>query len=92
MKRTLYLCRCGSLQHSFVVTADLTDVMLEVHLSPLPFWQRVGNAIRYVFGGRSKYGDFEEILLSPIEALDLGDRLIEWSTGESVAFQPNDVF
>ena len=92
MKRTLYLCRCGSLQHSFVVTADELDMFLEIHLSPLPFWDRLGNAIRYVFGGRSKYGDFEEVILSPMEALDLGDRLVEWSTGESVAFTPNDVY
>ena len=92
MKRTLFVCRCGSLQHSFVVTADEIDIFLEIHLVPLPFWQRLGNAIRYIFGERSKYGDFEEILLSPYEALDLGDQLIEWSQGESIVFTPNDVY
>jgi hypothetical protein len=80
------------MQHSFVVTADLTDMFIEIHLSPLPFWQRVGNALRYIFGARSKYGDFEEIMLTPHEALDLGDSLVEWATGESVAFTPNDVY
>jgi hypothetical protein len=80
------------MQHSFVVSADEEDVFVEVHLAPLPFWKRVRNAVRYVFGGRSKYGDFEEILLDPSDALVLGDSLIEWAQGESVVFQPNDVF
>lgn len=92
MKRTLFLCRCGSLQHSFVVTADVDDLFLEIHLSPLPFWHRLKNAVRYVFGRRCEWGDFEEILLTPEMALDLGDKLVEWSQGESSVFQPNDVF
>jgi hypothetical protein len=80
------------MQHSFVVSADEEDLFIEVHLSPLPIWGRIKNAISYVFGKRSVYGDFEEVLLSPNDALDLGDRLIEWSQGESVVFTPNDVY
>jgi hypothetical protein len=92
MKRTLFLCQCGSLEHSFVVAADDHDLFFEVHLSPLPFWHRVIHAVRYVLGKRSPYGDFEEIILEPEDALDLGDKLTEWVTGESNVFQPNDVF
>ena len=92
MKRTLYICKCSSMQHSFVVSADEEDLFIEVHLSPLPIWGRIKNAISYIFGKRSVYGDFEEVLLSPNDALDLGDRLIEWSQGESVVFTPNDVY
>jgi hypothetical protein len=80
------------MQHSFVVSADEEDLFIEVHLSPLPIWGRIKNAISYIFGKRSVYGDFEEVLLSPNDALDLGDRLIEWSQGESVVFTPNDVY
>jgi hypothetical protein len=68
-------------------------VFIEVHLTPLPLWQRVKNAVRYVLGKRSKYGDFEEILLSPVDAVNLGDSLIEWAAqGGKVAFEPNDVY
>jgi hypothetical protein len=92
MKRTLYVCKCHSMQHSFVVSADEDDVFIEVHLTPLPFLQRVVNAVRYVFGGRSPYGDFEEILLSPVDSVNLGDSLIEWAAqGGKVAFCQNDV-
>ena len=92
MKRTLYLCRCGSIQHSFVIAADNEDLFLEIHLAPLPFWKRVAHAVQYLCGKRSVFGDFEEILLEPAEALELGDRLVEWASGNSNVFQPNDVF
>ena len=75
----------------FVVSADDEDFFLEVHLSPLPFWGRVRNAVRYVFGKRCKYGDFEEVVLSPASAVALGDTLIEWAQGEVTAFPQNDV-
>ena len=92
MKRTLFLCRCYSIEHSFVVSADGEDLFIEVHLSSVPFWSRVKNAVRYVLGRKSKWGDFEEVLLSPEQALDLGDKLVEWAQGESTVFQQNDVF
>jgi hypothetical protein len=92
MKRTLYTCKCFSLEHTLFVCADDEDLFIEVHLSPLPFWKRLGNAMRYVLGRRSPYGDFEEIILGPEDALDLGDKLTEWSSGESSVFQPNDVY
>ena len=92
MKRTLFICRCGSLQHSFVVAADDDDLFMEIHLSPLPFWRRVKNAARYILGKRSLYGDFEEILLSTTDALILGDALINWSSDGKLIFDNNDVY
>ena len=92
MKRTLFTCRCYSIEHSFVVSADEDDVFIEVHLAALPFWARLKHAISYVMGRKSKWGDFEEILLDPATALDLADNLLEWAQGESVVFTPNDVF
>jgi hypothetical protein len=92
VKRTLFICPCGSIEHSFVVSADENDAFLEIHLSPLPLWNRLRNAVGYLLGRRSQWGDFEEILLTPEMALDLGDRLIEWAQRENAVFQPNDVF
>jgi hypothetical protein len=91
MKRTLYTCRCESLEHILIISADEEDFFFGVHLAPLPFWGRVRNAVRYVFGKRCKYGDFEEIMLSPASAVALGDTLIEWAQGEVTAFPQNDV-
>ena len=80
------------MQHSFVVSADEEDFFIEIHLTPLSIWGRVKNAIRYVLGKRSVYGDFEEILLTPEMALDLGDKLVDWAGGQSSVFSPNDVY
>lgn len=91
MKRTLFVCKCFSIEHSFIVSGDDEDLFIEVHLASAPFWTRVKNAVNYVLGRKSKWGDFEEILLSPEQALELGDELVKWSGGESQAFQPNDV-
>jgi hypothetical protein len=91
MKRTLFTCRCYSIEHSFVVSADDDDLFIEVHLSSLPFLKRLWHALNYVIGRKSKWGDFEEVLLDPATALDLGDKVIEWAQGESRVFQPNDV-
>lgn len=91
MKRTLFTCRCGSLEHILVVSADDEDFFIEIHLAPAPWPERIVQAIRHVFGYRSKYGDFDEILLDPATAVDLADKLLEWAQGESVVFAPNDV-
>ena len=92
MKRTLFVCRCYSIEHSFIVSADEDDLFIEIHLAALPFWKRLWHAFNYVVGRKSKWGDFEEVLLSPETALDLGDKVVEWAKGESQVFQPNDVF
>ena len=76
----------------FVVTADRDEVFIEVHLAPAPWPQRVVRALRYVLGRRSKYGDFEEILLDPATAVALGDQLLRWAQGEYPEFQTNDVY
>ena len=80
------------MEHMFAVCADEEDMFFEVHLAPLPFFDRLKNAVRYIFGKRCKYGDFDEILFTPEMALDLGDKLVEWASGESSVFQPNDVY
>ncbi len=92
MKRTLYVCRCESIEHMLVVTADEEDLFLEVHLAPLPLHKRLLGALRYLLGRRSPWGDFEEIVLSPASALDLGDQMVSWASGDGEVFRPNDVF
>ena len=76
----------------FVVTADDEDIFLEVHLAPRSFFGRVVNAVRYVFGRRAPWGDFDEIILSRTDALLLGDELIEFAEGQGHPFEPNDVY
>jgi len=92
MKRTLFTCRCGSLEHMFVVSADEEDAFIEVHLAPAPWHKRIVRALKYIFGHRSRYGNFEEILLDPATAVVLADQLLDWAQGDTNAFHPNDVY
>lgn len=75
-----YVCECSSLEHFFVVSFDETEewndyVFINVYLSQLSFFQRLINGIKYIFGFKSKYGSFEEILLNKEKVQDLIERL-----------------
>lgn len=70
MKKHLCLCKCNSIEHQAVFTYftddnDEKEVYLSVHLSKLGFWQRLIHGVKYIFGHRSMYGDFEEFIFKP---------------------------
>ena len=71
----LFMCQCGSVEHTVIAQywPDENDVYLSIHLAPLSFWERVKNGIKYIFGHRSKYGDFQEIIINPDDADRLQD-------------------
>ena len=67
------LCECTSTEHQMVITYDddpeWDRVYLHVHLSPdAGFWERLGRAINYLFGHRTKYGDFDEFIFNSDDA------------------------
>lgn len=71
-------CQCWNKDHTFVITRYTEDpcdyyfidrcpsyfYSLCVHLTPHPFFTRIKNAIRYIFGYRNKYGDFDEVMFT----------------------------
>lgn len=69
------LCSCNHSDHLLIMNlneeGDFVDCTIEVHLSPLPFYQRLIRAIKYVFGYRSRYGDFEDIVIDRERALQI---------------------
>ena len=92
MKRTLYTCACHSIEHMFVMSHDDKDVFFEIHLASLPFFSRLVNAVRYLFGRKAPWGDFEEIVVSKFDALMLSQELLDFAEGENHPFEPNDVY
>lgn len=60
----ILICACHSTEHQIVIQKDEEDNVLycSIHLSPLPWYKRIVNGIKYIFGYRCKYGDFEEFL------------------------------
>ena len=68
LQKHVVLCDCHSPEHQFIIikaTRD-QDVWLEIHLSQQPgFFNRLWIGLKYAFGYRSRYGDFDSILVSP---------------------------
>ena len=61
------VCECGSLEHFMRISYEPDDnefVYVTIHLSQLPFLQRLKLGVLYILGRKSKYGNFEEIVLS----------------------------
>lgn len=79
MNRKLFVCQCENINHSFCITKDEDDssVLFEVHLSKFSFLKRLVLAVKYVFNVSSKYGNFEEVLLSKEQVSQLINELQE---------------
>lgn len=75
MKTKFFLCECTSFDHLFSVNCDDQDCYIAVHLSPKSFFQRVIGAFKYIFGFRSRYGDFEEIMIKKEDAKEIAELL-----------------
>lgn len=77
MEREFLICECESLEHlacftfwddNVVVDDKGTEmnfkyVTLSVHLKKLPFFKRLVNGVKYIFGHTSAYGDYDEFII-----------------------------
>ena len=67
----LFRCDCNDPSHELVILADQIDelsprVYVTVRLKQnISFFKLINIAIKYVFGMRSVYGDFDEVTLKP---------------------------
>ena len=70
--RELFVCRCHDVQHQFVIsTVDFDEnpeVYLDVFLYPAGFFKRLVYGIKYIFGHRSVFGYFDEVIIKPEDA------------------------
>lgn len=68
MKQQLYICDCYSSEHQMIFnpSPDETEnvIYVHVHLNKRPFWSRLKYGLKYIFGYKSKYGAFDEMILS----------------------------
>lgn len=75
------VCECGSLEHFLQISYEPDEnefVYVTIHLSELPFLQRLKLAVLYILGRKSKYGNFEEILLNKSKLKNLIDNLTDY--------------
>ena len=80
MKDEIVICDCSSAEHQLVLRYDDDkdkdlgrQVFVEIHLVPLVWYKRLWLGIKYIFGYKCKYGNFEEMILSPKHARQVYD-------------------
>ena len=69
MEKELVICSCNSTDHQLLFLGwedkELgNEVYVHVHLPTQSFWKRLKCGIKYIFGYKSQYGDFDEIVLN----------------------------
>ena len=69
-KNILFICACNDAEHQLIFSYfeddDYPEVYTSVHLNPERKWyKRIIHALKYVFGYRCKYGDFDEFIFKP---------------------------
>ena len=75
----LILCKCANTEHQMIIrTLDCDeDVYVTFYLRPLPLRERLIHGLKYIFGHRSRYGDFDEIILRPEDAAKFA-KVAKW--------------
>lgn len=65
MTDELLICACSSDEHQIILHKDEEEkiVYCTIHLVTLSFWKRLIHGIKYIFGYKCKYGNFEEFIL-----------------------------
>ena len=65
----LLLCECNSSEHQMIMRYFEDDqestIFVDIHLVKRTFWDRLKYAVKYLFGYKSKYGAWDEIILGP---------------------------
>lgn len=79
--KEIILCKCGSAEHQILFlwleNDEDKEVYAQIHLAPeRSIFKRIVNAIKYIFGYKSQYGAFDEVVLSPSNIKDL-EKVIE---------------
>lgn len=68
----LFICQCQNTEHQLIFSYfpddNENEVYVSMHLIPDNFWKRLVNTVKYLFGHKSKYGDFDEFIFNNQDA------------------------
>lgn len=79
----IFICECHSLEHIFVFS-DMCDIngsydesgpYIHIFLKEHVWYKRILTAIKYIFGFKTKYGHYDEIILKPKDIIRLKNLL-----------------
>lgn len=65
-KPELFICACHSSEHQLIIRYDKEDkeIYIDVHLRGRRLFGRIFYAIKYIFGYKCRYGNFEEFIFN----------------------------
>ena len=71
------ICDCSSREHQIIIEHDNEDNLTycHIHLVKHGFWRRLKAGLKYIFGYKCRYGQWDEFILKPEHA----DKLRELS-------------
>lgn len=80
--KEVFICECSSTEHQLVMCyipgddeCDSDMLQFQMHLQPTyGFWKRTWAAIRYIFGYRSRFGNWDDFLVDPKDC----DKIIDY--------------
>lgn len=84
LKPDVIICDCHSTEHQMIVYYEEEDDMSEVrypmcylhiHLNERNFWGRLKYGIKYILGYKSRFGAFDEFIIS-IENIDKFEKIV----------------
>lgn len=90
METHFFECECMSDEHVFKFVYDPTEneLYLSVHIRDWqPWWKRVWIAVKYVFGYKSKYGEWDTVIFQPRDAIRLRNILNTFESGAPGKFK-----
>lgn len=73
MEDKLLICSCNRAEHQIIVREIEGEYYANIHLVHFPFFKRLILGIKYIFGYKCKYGNFEEFILDDRHILPLRD-------------------
>lgn len=81
-QRETLICQCHSVEHqisfSWIEDKELEgEVYMEIHFAKLSFWDRLKHRVKYIFGYRCRYGDFDEVTLKKNDVHKL-EKVVEF--------------
>ena len=85
-----YECECSSDEHTIKFKFFLDESMdpkiyVSVHLSNQKgFFNRLIQGVKYIFGHKSKYGNFDEFIFKKEDLDDLKTLIIEYERATSI--------
>lgn len=71
-------CECSSMEHNARIDVfpgyeqdPEPRMFLSMHLKTGDFWYRLVKGIKYILGYRSRYGEYDEIIINKQTAIDM---------------------